>query len=306
MATLRLGALALLLSIGLVAPASAAAIKGKGFASPDAAVAALVADLKSNDVHGLRAIFGPGSQALINSGDPVADKNGRARFVAAFEENHRIDRSEDTATLIVGKEDWPMPMPLKKEGTLWRFDTAAGERQILDRRIGRNELATIQTVLACVDAQRDYAQLMAERTGTEQYARHFLSRPGKLDGLYWPARAGEPESPLGPLIAAARAQGYNVARHQGPTPYHGYFFKILTAQGGSAPGGAYDYIVKGRMIGGFGLVAWPARYGDSGVMTFIVNHNDVVYQKNLGPRTPRIARAMTRFDPDPSWQKVNP
>ena len=178
---------------------------------------------------------------------------------------------------------------------------------MLDRRIGQNELSTIQTMLAYVDAQRDYAELQRQQSGTAEYAQHILSTPGKKDGLYWPTAEGEPLSPLGPLVASARAAGYRRgAKGEGPTPYHGYYFKVLTSQGPNAPGGAADYIVNGQMIGGFGLVAWPARYGDSGVMTFIVNHDGVVYQRDLGPQTAKIAPAISRFDLDQSWQKTAP
>jgi hypothetical protein len=210
-------------------------------------------------------------------------------------------------TLVIGKDDWPFPIPLKKVDDRWRFDTAAGKEEILNRRIGQNELSTIQTMLAYVDAQGDYAQLKRQQSGTAEYAQRILSSPGKKDGLYWPTAAGEPTSPFGPLVAAARTAGYRrAAKAQGPTPYHGYFFKVLTGQGPNAPGGAADYIVKGRMIGGFGLVAWPARFDDSGIMTFIVNHDGVVYQKDLGPQTAKIAPTISRFDPDQSWQKTEP
>jgi hypothetical protein len=210
-------------------------------------------------------------------------------------------------TLVIGKDDWPFPIPLKKVDDRWRFDTAAGKEEILNRRIGQNELSTIQTMLAFVDAQGDYAEFQRQRSGMPEYAQRILSTPGKMDGLYWPSAEGEPQSPLGPLVAAARAAGYRKsAKAEEPSPYHGYFYKVLTGQGPNAPGGAIDYIVNGRMIGGFGLVAWPARYGDSGVMTFMVNHDGVVYQKNLGPQTAKLAPTISRFDPDPSWQKVEP
>ena len=221
----------------------------------------------------------------MNSGDPVEDKNARDRFLASAEETRRFDGSGDTLTLVIRKDDWPFPIPLKKADDHWRFDTAAGQEEILNRRIGENELSTIQTMLAYVDAQGDYAELQRQRSGTPEYAQHILSSPGKMDGLYWPTAEGEPPSPLGPLLASARAAGYRAAKGEGPTPYHGYFFKVLTGQGPSAPSGAADFIVKGRMIGGFGLVAWPARFGDSGIMTFIVNQDGVVYQKDLGPQT---------------------
>ncbi len=279
----------------------------KGFSSPDAAVAAVIADLGADNIRGLEAIFGPGSGRLLSSGDPVADRNGRARFVAAYEEAHHIEQSAGSAVLVIGKEDWPAPIPLRKIGDRWVFDTAAGEQQIIDRRIGRNELATIETMLAYVDAQNDYADWMRQHAEMAEYAQRLRSRPGQHDGLYWPAAAGEPESPMGPLVAEAQEEGYRRSADQrGRIPYHGYFFKVLTAQGKDAPGGALDYVVRGRMIGGFALVAWPAQYGDSGVMTFIVNYQGQVYQKNFGPRTAAIAAAMTSYDPDPGWQKAEP
>jgi len=289
------------------AVAAPAPVKQESFATPDDALKAVVDDLKADNLTDLVKIFGPAIEPILNSGDPVADQNARERFVAAAETNHRFDGSGDKITLIIGKDDWPFPIPLKKVGERWQFDTAEGKEEILDRRIGENELSTIQTMLAYVDAQGDYADFQRQRRGTPEYAPRLLSTPGKMDGLYWPAQMGEPQSPLGPLVATARAAGYRrSAKTEEPSPYHGYLFQVLTAQGANAPGGAIDYIVNGRMIGGFGLVAWPARYGDSGVMTFIVNHDDVVYQKNLGPQTARLAPVISRFDPDPSWQKVEP
>jgi DUF2950 family protein len=288
----------------IAAPAS---VKQESFATPDEALRAVVEDVKSDNRADLIKIFGPGIEPILNSGDPVADQNARERFVAYAEEQHHFDGSGDTLTLVIGKDEWPFPIPLKKVNDRWRFDTAAGKEEILNRRIGENELSTIQTMLAYVDAQVDFAELQRQRSGTPEYAQRILSNPGKMDGLYWPAAEGAPPSPLGPLVAAARAAGYRrSAKTEEPSPYHGYFFKVLTAQGPNAPGGAIDYIVNGRMIGGFGLVAWPARYGDSGVMTFMVNHDDVVYQKNLGPQTAKLAPTTTRFDPDSSWQKVGP
>ena len=289
------------------AMAAPATVQQESFATPDDALKAVIDDLKSENLSGLVKIFGPGIEPILNSGDPVADQNARERFVASAEEQHRFDGSGDTLTLVVGKDDWPFPIPLKKVNERWRFDTAAGKEEILDRRIGENELSTIQTMLAYVDAQGDYADFQRQRSGMPEYAQRILSSPGKMDGLYWPSAEGEPQSPLGPLVAAARAVGYQKsAKAEEPSPYHGYFYKVLTAQGSNAPGGTIDYIVNGRMIGGFGLVAWPARYGDSGVMTFMVNHDGAVYQKNLGPPTATLAPAISGFDPDPSWQKVEP
>jgi hypothetical protein len=290
--------------VALAAPAPA---QQQSFATPDDALTAVVQDLKSDNLSDLFRIFGPGIEPILNSGDPVADQNARERFVAYAEEHHHFDGSGDILTLVIGKDDWPFPIPLKKVDERWRFDTEAGKEEMLNRRIGENELSTIQTMLAVVDAQIDYAEFQRQRSGMPEYAQHILSSPGKMDGLYWPAEEGRPLSPLGPLVAAARAAGYRrSAAAEQPTPYHGYYFKLLTSQGPNAPGGAADFIVNGRMIGGFGLVAWPARWGDSGVMTFIVNHDGVVYQKNLGPQTATLAPAINRFDPDSNWQKVEP
>jgi hypothetical protein len=295
---------------GLLTPVAAAAPapgKQRSFATPDEALKAIVEDLKARNHSDLVKIFGPSIEPILNSGDPVADRNAGERFVAAAGEQHHFDGSGDTLTLVVGKDDWPFPIPLKKVGDRWRFDTEAGKEEILNRRIGENELSTIQTMLAVVDAQGDYAEFQRQRTGTPQYAQRILSSPGKMDGLYWPSAEGAPQSPLGPLVAAAHAAGYRrSANAEERSPYHGYYFKLLTAQGPNAVGGAADYIVNGRMIGGFGLVAWPARWGDSGVMTFMVNHDGVVYQKNLGPQTAKIAPTIGRFDPDQSWQKTEP
>ena len=289
------------------AASAPAAVHQQNFTSPEDALKAVVADLKSGNLSGLARIFGPDIEPVLHSGDPVADKNGREKFLAWAGETHHFDGSGDTLTLVIGKDDWPFPIPLKKVDDRWRFDTTAGKEEILNRRIGQNELSTIQTMLAIVDAQRDFANLHRQQNGAAEYAQHILSTPGKRDGLFWPTAAGEPESPLGPLVAEAHAAGYRRGtKEEGSTPYHGYFFKTLTSQGPNAPGGAADYIVNGRMIGGFAVIAWPARWDDSGVMTFIVNHEGVVYQKDFGPQTAELAPAVTSFDPGPGWQKAQP
>jgi Protein of unknown function (DUF2950) len=289
----------------VAAPTASAPVHQTSFASPEEALKALIDALKAGNLSAVTKMFGPQIEPILRSGDPVADQNAREKFVAWADEKHHFDGSGDTLTLVIGKDDWPFPIPLKKADDRWRFDTAAGKEEILDRRIGENELSTIQTMLAYVDAQRDYAERQRQQSGVAEYAQHILSTPGKQDGLYWPTAEGEPPSPFGPLVASAHAAGYRRgAKGAGPQPYHGYFFKVLTSQGPNAAGGAADYIVNGRMIGGFALVAWPARWGDSGVMTFIVNHEGVVYQTNLGPQTAELAPAITSFDPDPSWQKA--
>jgi Protein of unknown function (DUF2950) len=287
--------------------APAAGATQKHFASPEEAVMALVEALKTGDTKALTAILGPEARPLITSGDTVADTQGRQRLVAEYEQAHKLEKAGDAkAILSIGKDDWPLPIPVVKAGDAWRFDTAAGQEEILNRRIGRNELSTIQFCLAYVDAQREYARLGRDGASGPEYAQKFLSDKGRRNGLYWKTlQVGEVPSPLGPLVANARAEGYGGKRVGGkPTPYHGYLFRILTAQGPDAPGGAYDYVVNGRMIGGFALVAYPAQYGGSGVMTFIVNHEGVVHQMDLGEDTAKVAQAMKTYNPDSTWKKV--
>lgn len=283
-------------------PVAAPAPGQQSFANPMQAVQALVAATRANDRRKLLAIFGADGARLIDSGDPVADRKGRMRFVAAYELEHRIEEKDETqATLVVGRQQWPFPIPLVRRAGGWYFDTGAGEQEILDRRVGRNERHVIEVCRIFVEAENEYADQHHLGFGRHQYAQRFISRPGTRDGLYWPATASEPESPLGPLMARARAEGYGTAKG---APYHGYFYKILKAQSANAPGGARNFLTDGRMTRGFALVAFPAKYGDSGVMTFIVNQDGIVYQKDLGPDSAARARAMTRFDPDKSWQIV--
>ncbi|HEX5093226.1 MAG TPA: DUF2950 domain-containing protein [Burkholderiales bacterium] len=289
----------------LFAGGARAADSQKTFISPDEAARALASATSQGDLKAMQAILGAGSRALVQSGDPVADRRGRERFSQAYQQAHRVDlRGDAKAVLLVGKDEWPLPIPLVKGTSGWRFDMSQGREEILNRRIGRNELSAIQAALAYVDAQREYYLRKPQGGKLLQYAQKFGSSPGKRDGLYFPTRAGEPPSPLGPLYARATAAGY--AKQQGggmPTPFYGYRYRILTGQGPHAPGGAYSYLAKGRMIGGFALVAWPASYGNSGVMTFLVNHEGAVYEKDLGPDTAAIAGKITRFDPDPSWKR---
>jgi len=284
----------------------AAALKQKGFASPEDAVKALVDALKSNDTKALSALFGPNSKDLVSSGDPVADKSRRERFVVYFEEKHRLEEvSADKVVLHVGNDDWPFPIPVVKRGDAWGFDPKEGREEILARRIGRNELSVIQVCLAYVDAQREYASKDRNGDGFLEYAQRFGSTPGKHDGLYWKAKEGEEESPLGPLAAEAVREGYGGKKSgDKPIPYKGYYYKILKGQGKDAPGGAYSYVVNGRMIGGFAMVAFPATYGSSGIMTFIVNHDGIVFQKDLGKNTAAIVAKMTVFNPDQTWETV--
>jgi hypothetical protein len=277
------------------------------YATAQAAVTALVAALRADNPGRIRAVLGSASDQLINSGDQVADHQGRARFVAAFDKHSQIEPEGDAkAILVVGENEWPLPFPLVKDVFGWRFDTESGGEEILNRRIGRNERAAIQVCLAYVDAQREYALTQGNRDGMHAYAMNLVSAPGKRDGLYWPTKEGQPLSPLGPLVAKAKEEGYGKTKNAPHEPYHGYLYRILTSQGAAAPGGAYDFVTGGRMIGGFALVAYPARWGVSGVMTFIVGHEGIVYENNLGKATAAIASRMTRFDPDSSWSKTQP
>ncbi|MTD93737.1 DUF2950 family protein [Hyphomicrobium sp. xq] len=273
------------------------------YKSPQEAIDALVAAVKSGGIDGIVAVLGDKGRKLASSGDAVSDAAARERFEAAYAERHDLVTEGDArVVLLIGKDEFPFPIPIVGDAGSWHFDTDAGAVEILDRRIGENELAAIEVLRAYVDAQREYAEADRDGNGV-QYAHKLLSSEGKKDGLFWPTADGEPESPFGPLIAEARAEGYR-RKADGPTPYHGYLFKVLTAQGKDAPGGARDYVIGGRMIGGFGLVAAPAEYANSGVMTFIVDHNGVVFQRDLGAETARKAAAMEVFDPDGTWTKV--
>jgi len=274
------------------------------FQSPNEATEALVAALQPLDRARLADIFGSGSDDLIESGDDAADRQNAEKFVSLYRQKHELIAENDATVLQVGPEDWPFPVPLIETEDGWQFDTEAGKEEILNRRVGENELDTIQTCLAVVDAQREYAALDPDKDGMRNYATKFISDPGKRNGLYWKTPEGEPLSPLGPLVAEASREGYRRAGVNVPIPYHGYYYRLLTAQGNHAGGGAYDYMVSEKLIGGFALVAWPARYGNSGIMTFITNHDGVVYQKDLGHATAAIAEAMNRFDPDTTWTRV--
>jgi len=286
--------------------AFAASPHQRTFASPGEAVQALVGAVKAGDMEALASILGPEGRDLISSGDAVADKQGRERFVRSYEQSNTLQRPTETkAVLVIGKDEWPLPIPVVKEGDAWRFDPAVGKEEILSRRIGRNELSAMQVCLAYVDAQREYARVPREGDGLLTYAMKFRSDKGQKNGLYWRTKKGEALSPLGVLVANARAEGYSRKTSVGkPTPYHGYLYRILTAQGPDAPGGAYDYVVNGKMIGGFAFVAYPAQYGVSGVMTFIVNHEGIMYQKDLRRDTESIARTMEMYNPDNTWKKV--
>ncbi len=296
----QLAAVAILL-MGCLPARSVAQQKGqKTFSSPEEASSALVTALHNNDEPALLEIFGPEGKKIISSGDATEDAENRANFVKRYLEMHRLVREPDgTTTLYIGAENWPTPIPLVNNGKIWYFDTAAGEKEILFRRIGRNEISAIRVCQELVAAQKEYYS-----TQQSVYAQQIFSDEGQHNGLYWKAAAGEPQSPIGPLVASAVAEGYVKGQAGPPTPYRGYLFHILTSQGKDAPGGAKNYIVNGKMTEGFAFVAYPAEYRSSGVMTFIVGADGVVYQKDLGEKTATLAAAVKEYNPDPSWQKV--
>lgn len=287
---------------------SAASQMGKAFVSPQAAVESVVTAVRNNDQEQLKAILGPEAEDVIASGDPVNDAYNAATFVQAFDKQHRLVPGPNGEMILeVGPNNWPMPIPLVNTDGGWRFDTPAGIDEVLSRRIGRNELSTIQTCLAIVDAQRDYAEMDPRGDGSREYAQRFISTPGRRDGLFWPTAEGEPPSPLGDLIGQAVEMGYvsnSPASPASPRPFHGYLFRMLTSQGPDAPGGAMNYMAAGRMVGGFGVVAYPATYGNSGIKTFIVSDAGIVYEKDLGDDTHAEASAMQAFNPGPGWTKA--
>ena len=274
----------------------------KVFPSPEDAMKGLIAAAGSDDAKAILSILGPEGNDILSSGDAVADKADVERFVANCREKMDLVRRGDRVSVIIGNDNTPFAIPIVKKGDGWVFDTRAGREEVLNRRVGRNELDTIDTCEAYVEAQREYAITDRELDGIVQYAQKFFSDPGTRNGLYWDATEGEDPSPMGPLVAEAAAGGY--VKKQYAIPYHGYYFKILKGQGKNAPGGAYSYVIHNHMVAGFALVAWPAEYGNSGVMTFVVNQNGIVYEKNLGPKTATVAKAMTFYDPDRTWRKA--
>lgn len=306
--------LLLLLSLGFSCGDAAVAAhkqteKQTLFSTPEEATKTLVDGAKAKDRAVLREIFGAGAVEKLLSGDPVQDDHEMDQFAAAVEKSAKLERVNDTKFIvIIGERSWPFPIPIVKEENHWRFDTQAGVEEILNRRIGENELSTILACRAYVLAQWQYfTEADYDKDGVAEYAQKFISSPGKRDGLYWETAEDEKPSPLGVLVAAARAEGYGRKDSSAApkrAPYHGYYFRILTRQGAHAPGGKYNYIINGNMIGGYALVAYPDKWGSSGVMTFIVNQQGRVYQKNLGPNTAKIAGAMTEYDPDLSWKLV--
>jgi Protein of unknown function (DUF2950) len=275
----------------------------KTFATPDDAGNALIAAGQAGDQATLAAIFGPDSKGILSSGDPVQDKNDANAFMSGYEVMHRWRRMEDgSQVLLVGADNFPFPIPLKKnDARQWFFDTAAGKQELLNRRIGRNELAIIQVCGAVADAQKQYFSQFHDGDHVKQYAAKFISDPGKQNGLYWESAEGQSESPLGPLAAHATSEGYSANPN---APFHGYYFRLLTSQSKNAPGGAKDYMVDGKLARGFALVAYPAEYGNSGVMTFIMNRDGFLLQQDLGNSTTETATSMTEFDPGPGWVPV--
>lgn len=288
-----------------ITPTNSLAAAQQSFDSPQAGAIALIKALKSDDEPALRAIFGSAGSKLLRSGDPVADELNRKEFSKSYDEANKIVFGDEAhATLVIGKDEWPMPIPLVKYADGWRYDTAKGKDEILKRRIGHNEIETMRTCLAIVDAEREYAAHYLDRDGIPVYASRFVSSPGKHDGLYWPTQSNEAQSPLGELLAAAADEGYTrhgILRH---APYHGYYYRILK-QGEDVSGGAQDYMIRGKMIGGFAVIAYPARYRASGIKSFLVNHAGVIYEKDLGENTKAVAMAITTFDPRAGWTRLD-
>jgi hypothetical protein len=279
--------------------------KQKTFSACEEACAALFVAVQKDDQSALLAILGPAATEIISSGDESDDRSSRKQFVEKYQEMHRLVRESDgTTTLYVGAENWPTPIPLVHKGNRWYFDTAASRKEILLRRIGKNELETVAVCLELVDAQNEYHSEPHDGDGVKQYAPRFGSEGGKHNGLYWKITDGDSASPVGPLLTLASSEDYAKETTQ-PRPFHGYYYRILTAQGKRAPGGAKNYLAHGKMTGGFAFVAYPAEYRSSGVMTFIVNQDGVVYQKDLGPRTTVHARTLRQYEPDATWKKVD-
>jgi hypothetical protein len=276
------------------------------YATPEDAVKALVEAVRANDRKAVLDVVGAKAQNWLMTTDEIADREESRLFVAGYDQKNAIVKSgEDRAKLAVGEESWEFPAPIVRKAGRWSFDADAGREEILNRRVGRNELDTIQTLLAIVDAQREYAVADADGNGLRDYAARFASSPGKKDGLYWETAAGETPSPLGPLVAKATREGYGDKVKAGRVePYQGYLYRMITSQGPNATGGAYDYFLDGKLFGGFAVLAYPAAYGNTGVKSFIVNHEGVVYEKDLGAATPEHAAKIKRFDPDKSWTKV--
>jgi len=298
-----------ILTVLLLAMPSAASnefFRQTTFSTADEGMQAFVEAIKLNDPSVLETLLGADGLQLFDSGDAAADAQWRKRFLNAYADANKVVLKENNmrAILTVGRDEWPMPIPLVKSEEGWRFDTHRAAEEILNRHIGRNELAAIQVCLAIVDAEREYATKDTDGDGVPGFASKFISSPGQRDGLYWETREEEPLSPVGPLLAAAAHEGSLTSDSTALTPFHGYLYRMLTKQGKNAPGGAYDYQVNGKLLGGFAVIAFPARYGMSGVVSFMVNQDGLVYQKDLGQNTAALATEMTEFDPDPSWKRA--
>jgi len=297
----KLAAVAILLAGCFVTRSMAQQPGQKTFASPEAASNALMLAAQSNDEKTMLDILGPDGKQIVSSGDAAEDADNRANFVHSYKEMHRLVKEPDgTTALYIGAKNWPTPIPLVNKGDSWYFDTEAGKKEILYRRIGRNEISTIRVCQELVAAQREYYA-----THHNEYAQKIFSDEGQHNGLFWKAAEGEAQSPIGPLVASAAARGFSKGQDGAPTPYLGYYYLVLTHQGKHSPGGAKSYIVNGKMTEGFAFVAYPAEYGSSGIMTFIVNQDGVVYQKDLGEKTDIVAQAMKEYKINPSWQEAD-
>jgi hypothetical protein len=296
----ELAAVAILLTVCFPTRSVAQQPGQKTFSSPEDASNAFFTAVQSNDEKVMLDILGPEGKHIVSSGDETEDAQSRANFVQRYQQMHRLVKEPDgTTVLYIGAENWPTPIPLVNNGHSWYFDAEAGKNEILYRRVGRNELSAINVCQELVAAGKEYYS-----SQHNEYPQKILSDEGQHNGLYWKSAAGEPRSPVGPLVAAAVTEGYAPSRSGAPTPYRGYYYHILTRQGENAPGGAKDYIVSGKMVEGFAFVAYPAKYRSSGVMTFIVNEDGAVYQKDLGKETDVLAKAMKEYNPDSSWQKA--
>ena len=272
----------------------------KTFSSPEDATNALVTAAQNNDEKAMLDILGPDGKQIVSSGDETEDAESRANFVRRYEQMHRLMKEPDgTTVLYIGAENWPTPIPLVNQGNSWYFDTEAGKKEILYRRVGRNELSAISVCQELVAAQKEFYSAQHN-----EYAKEIFSNEGQHDGLYWKAAEGEPQSPVGPLVASAFAEGYAKSQNGSPTPYRGYYYRMLMRQGKNGPGGAKSYLVNGKLAGGFAFLAYPAEYRSSGVMTFIVNEDGIVYQKDLGRKTEVLAKALKEYNPNSSWQKA--
>ncbi|HTR63731.1 MAG TPA: DUF2950 domain-containing protein [Candidatus Binataceae bacterium] len=292
--------LSFVLALSVLLPsARAEESKERVFRSPASAAAALVDAARKDDLKEMATILGPGGEDVVSSGDPVADNNNREDFTKWYDQMHRLAYNSDGQVILyVGADNWPLPIPIVKQGDGWVFDTAEGKDELLYRRVGRNELYTIDVLQELADAQQDYSNVQ------QQFAQKILSDSGQKNGLYWPTSGDEPESPIGPLIADASAEGYKRDPSGKPAPFHGYYYKVLKSQGADAPGGAQDYIVDGKMTRGFAFLAYPAEYRDSGVMTFMIDKDGVLVEKDLGPDTEKIAPGITSFNPDSTWSEL--